>query len=453
MVFSSLFFIYGFLPVVILLYYAAPSVRAKNFLLTLASLFFYAWGEPVWIIILFISCAANFACGILIDKNRGAAKKYAVISICISLGFLIVFKYLDFIISNINLLGFSIPLPGLRLPIGISFYTFQAVSYAIDVYKNKVKVQKSFWDFLLYISMFFQLIAGPIVRYEEVEAQMRGRTHSAQKFAEGVTRFSQGLAKKIVIANRAGEVAGEFLGVAASGAGVWYGVFMYSIQIYFDFSGYSDMAIGLAKMFGFEYSENFDYPYISKSVTEFWRRWHISLGTFFKDYVYIPLGGNKSFQLRNIFIVWLLTGFWHGASWNFIIWGLYYGILLAAEKFLPGGLTRKIPAAAARVCTLFFVAVGWAAFYFTDLEKLGAALKAMFGLTRAPLEPLLIQSAQNNSLFILAAVLASTPLIKKLIAEAAKNEIIEAVINVLILAVCTALLTRDTYNPFLYFQF
>jgi alginate O-acetyltransferase complex protein AlgI len=287
---------------------------------------------------------------------------------------------------------------------------------------------------------------------------MRGRTHTAQKFAQGVTRFSQGLAKKIIIANRAGEIVGEFLGAGVSGPGVWYGVFMYSIQIYFDFSGYSDMAIGLAKMFGFEYSENFNYPYISKSVTEFWRRWHISLGTFFKDYVYIPLGGNKSFQLRNIFIVWLLTGFWHGASWNFIIWGLYYGILLAVEKFLfskskNGDSKKEIPAVFARIYTLFFVAVGWAIFYFTDLGKLSAALGAMFGFTQAPVEPLLIQSAQNNSLFILVAVLASTPPLKKVTAAVVKNEVAEAVLNVIIIAVCTALLTRDTYNPFLYFQF
>jgi alginate O-acetyltransferase complex protein AlgI len=458
MLFSSLIFIYGFLPAVILLYYAAPNVRLRNILLTLASLFFYSWGEPVWIIILLASSAASFICGILIDKNKDsdkASKIYLCISVFVGLGLLIAFKYLDFIVANLNLIGFSIAPPGLRLPIGISFYTFQALSYTIDVYKKKVKAQKSFIDFLLYISMFFQLIAGPIVRYEEVETQIRGRTHSPQKFADGASRFVLGLAKKTIIANRAGEVAGEFLGVASSGLGTWYGVFMYSIQIYFDFSGYSDMAIGLAKMFGFEYSENFNYPYVSKSVTEFWRRWHISLGTFFKDYVYIPLGGNRKFQLRNIFLVWFLTGFWHGANWNFIFWGLYYGVLLAAEKFLLKNpkIGPKIPTFVSRIYTLFFVALGWAIFYFTDLAKLALALKAMFGFTNAPVEALLTQSARNNFLFILIAVFAATPFAKKTIAVVSRNKIAEAALNVVLAVICTALLTRATYNPFLYFQF
>jgi alginate O-acetyltransferase complex protein AlgI len=362
---------------------------------------------------------------------------------------------LDFIVVNLNLIGFSTTPPGLRLPIGISFYTFKALSYVVDVYKKKVKVQKSFIDFLTYISMFFHLIAGPIARYGEVETQIRGRTHSPRKFADGVSRFIFGLAKKTIIANRAGEIAGEFLGVASSGLGTWYGVFMYSIQIYFDFSGYSDMSIGLAKMFGFEYSENFNYPYVSKSVTEFWRRWHISLGTFFKDYVYIPLGGNRKFQLRNIFLVWLLTGFWHGASWNFIFWGLYYGVLLAAEKFLLKNpkIGPGIPVFVSRIYTLFFVALGWAIFYFTDLAKLASALKAMFGFTNAPVEAHLTQSARNNFIFILAALFAATPFAKKTISFVSKNKIAEAALYVVVAAICTALLTQATYSPFLYLQF
>ena len=339
MVFSSLTFLQGFLPCVLVIYFLAPK-KAKNTVLFLFSLLFYAWGEPIYVGLMLFSTVLDYCCGRAVEKHRGtsSAKIGLLVSVIVNLTLLCLFKYTDFLISTINsIFGASIPLLNLPLPIGISFYTFQTMSYTIDVYRGNAKAQKNILSFGAYVSLFPQLIAGPIVRYQTIADQLEERIHSFDKFAEGIRRFVCGLGKKVLLANNIGLLwntisqSSELTVVSA-----WLGITAFAFQIYFDFSGYSDMAIGLGKMFGFDFLENFDHPYCSKSVTEFWRRWHISMGTWFRDYVYIPLGGNRrglAIQLRNIAIVWLLTGFWHGASWNYVLWGVFYGCILIIEKF------------------------------------------------------------------------------------------------------------------------
>ena len=339
MIFSSIPFLYYFLPVVLILYFLAPKVL-KNPVLLLSSLFFYGWGEPKYVFLMVVTILSGYVFGLLIERfsGKGLSKVFLVLSVLVSLAGLAYFKYADFFIQNFNALtGFSVPFLRLALPIGISFYTFQILSYTVDVYRGTVKAQKNPIHLATYVALFPQLIAGPIVRYQDVEKQLVSRTHSFEKASAGCRRFILGLAKKILIANTLGELCQVFTQSAElSVLYYWLYAVAYMLQIYYDFSGYSDMAIGLGKIFGFELLENFNYPFISKSITEFWRRWHISLGTWFRDYVYIPLGGNRlgrTRQLFNIFVVWLLTGFWHGAEWNFIIWGLYFGVLLTFEKF------------------------------------------------------------------------------------------------------------------------
>ena len=340
MVFSSLIFLYLFLPACVILYFLRPSISYKNWVLVIFSLIFYAWGEPVYVLVLVFSALVNYFFGRLIGDttSRRRAKGLMIGSVVFNLVLLGYFKYIGFLVENLNLLGLHLPVPQVALPIGISFYTFQTLSYVIDVYRGQVSVQRSYRDFLLYVSLFPQLIAGPIVRYSEIEPQMAVRKINYSSIFYGVLRFSIGLGKKVLIANYAGNIATQMLDgnlATSTTLGGWLGILMYTFQIYFDFSGYSDMAIGLGRMFGFRYAENFDLPYTSHSITEFWRRWHISLGSFFRDYVYIPLGGNRRHQILNLLIVWTLTGLWHGASWNFALWGLYSEIARFLEKKFP----------------------------------------------------------------------------------------------------------------------
>ena len=387
MVFSSLTFLLCFLPAVLLIYFAVPR-KAKNAVLFLASLVFYAWGEPVYVVLMIFSTILDYTCGRLVEKFRGTSKKKIglIISVCCNLGLLIFFKYSDFFIATVNgIFKTNIPQLNLPLPIGISFYTFQTMSYTIDVYRGDARMQKNIISFGAYVALFPQLIAGPIVRYQDIADQLDERTHSFDKFGDGVKRFVMGLGKKVLLANNIGllwSMVSETEAAQLTLVGAWLGIIAFAFQIYFDFSGYSDMAIGLGKMLGFDFKENFNYPYLSKSVTEFWRRWHMSLGTWFRDYVYIPLGGNKKglpVQLRNIAIVWILTGFWHGAAWNFVLWGVFYGVLLLIEKLFLLKWLEKAPAVIGHIYALFTVLIGWVLFAFDDLSKGLAFLKVMFG--------------------------------------------------------------------------
>lgn len=464
MVFSSILFLGLFLPITLGLYYLNKNTTYRNIILLIASLFFYAWGEPVLILVMLLSAFVGYLSGLGIGKWRGTwlAKASLIFALVIDIGLLGLYKYSGFFVSNINsIFGTSINFAGLALPLGISFYTFQILTYVIDVYRGDAGVQKAFYKFLLYVSMFPQLVAGPIVRYVDIEEQINKREFTAKGFEYGVIRFSQGLFKKVVLANCAGGIATQLIGgdmQTLSAIGAWFGIIMYSFQIFFDFSAYSDMAIGLGHFFGFKFKENFDYPYTSKSITEFWRRWHMSLGTFFRDYVYIPLGGNRKHQLLNILIVWFLTGFWHGASWNFILWGLYYGIWLIIEKKLIFKFIDRIPAFLRYIYSNLIVIGGWVLFYFTDLSKIKRFAYCLLG--RNPQANNLVASYQfmSHIWLILLMVICSTPLVKILAKKIRdRYEKLYAVllpISVLVIfMVCFALLVKQSYNPFLYFRF
>ena len=472
MVFSNLFFIYLFLPLNLILYYAVPNKTWKNVVLLLFSLFFYSWGEPVWVFLLMLTAFLDYTWAKCIEyfnlTGQQRRKKIALIaSLVFDLGMLGVFKYSGFVVENINLLtGLSLPVPQIALPIGISFYTFQTISYVLDVYRGQVAAQKRYYKYLMYLSSYHQLVAGPIVRYSDVAAEIENRTVSAQDFSEGITRFCLGLTKKVVVANVAGSLAGNYLDAdlaSLSVAGAWFGVLLYTLQIYYDFSAYSDMAIGLGRMFGFHYHQNFNYPYIAKSVTEFWRRWHISLSSFFRDYVYIPLGGKYRHQIFNICVVWFLTGLWHGASWNFILWGVFYGALLIVEKLGLLKVLEKIPSVFSHLYLLFLTLIGWTIFYTTDLGELGGYFGVMFGLSgNAFSDPQLSITFINNLFWLVVAVLFCMPITQlvKRWAQTQRSEgvragisIVNAIMNVMLLFVCTAMLVGDSYNPFLYFRF
>lgn len=389
MLFSSIVFLFTFLPVILILYYLVPR-RLKNAVLLLCSLVFYAWGEPVYIFLMIFSIIFNYISGLDIArnlKNRRAARGSLIFNLIVNLGILGFFKYEGFLLDSLNrVLPVDIPYRELALPIGISFYTFQILSYIIDVYRQNVKAQKNFMDFALYVTMFPQLIAGPIVRYSDIEKQLHSRQESFRKFGDGAMFFIRGLAKKVLLANTIGMVFTEVTSLDPGKMSVlsaWLGCAAYTFQIYFDFSGYSDMAIGLGKMFGFEFLKNFDYPYISRSITEFWRRWHISLSTFFRDYVYIPLGGNRKGPVRtiiNLFVVWFLTGMWHGASWNYILWGLYFFVFLVIEKNWLLKKFQHIPHFVSHIYALVVIYFGWVLFKFEDLAGVGITLKGMLGL-------------------------------------------------------------------------
>lgn len=462
---------YLFLPICLLLYFILHGIKARNYLLLVMSLLFYAWGEPKWIILMIVTTLIDYGAGLLVDQYRGQklAKWALAGSVVITLSFLAVFKYLGFFNQNLNqIFGAELPTQIFNLPIGISFYTFQAITYVVDVYRGKAQVQRSYANLLLYVALFPQLIAGPIVRYTDIAAQLENREMTLPGFSKGITRFVTGLGKKVLLANIAGQVATSLIGgdlSKASVLGAWLGIFAYTFQIYFDFSGYSDMAIGLGHMFGFTYVENFNYPYISKSITEFWRRWHISLSTFFRDYVYIPLGGNRRHQLRNMFIVWALTGLWHGASWNFVLWGLYYFVFLAIEKLFLGKFLEKLPAVVGHVYALFIIVVGWVFFYFDDVSRLGQMLKLMFGFSgQAGVLPTDTVLLKNHLVFFLVAIIACIPVSKLvkalLIRFSRKGPVQESLAgaagilyDVALLFFSTAALVGASYNPFLYFRF
>lgn len=468
MVFSSLLFLIIFLPITVLLYYILPK-GVKNLVLLIMSLVFYAWGEPSHIILMIITTLYIWVFGILINrcKQRGqdkGAKVFLVLSLVLSLGTLAFYKYFGFITDNIPFLKDStIAAVKPKLPIGISFYTFQALSYTVDVYRGDVKVQKSWKNFAMYISFFPQLIAGPIVRYSDIEAQIEDRTVTLQKFSEGIQRFCIGFGKKVLLANQIGLLWNELSGVQSlSVVGAWIGAIAFSFQIYFDFSAYSDMAIGLGKMFGFEFCENFRYPYQSKSVSEFWRRWHITLGSWFKEYVYIPLGGNrkgKSRLLLNLFIVWSLTGLWHGAAWQFIMWGIYYFIFIALEKVFLGRLLEKWPALFRHVYTVLVVLFGWVLFAGANiLESLGV-YKAMFGIGVPFVNNFDIFLLKGNMVLLIVCALGATSLPKSCymaLRKRMKSDVFDYVCNgsvLIILWLSIAFLMSNGYNPFLYFRF
>lgn len=472
MVFSSLFFLFVFLPLNLLFYYLCPSLKIKNYILILFSLFFYAWGEPVWIILLVFSATIDYYHGKIIESNRNNYKKKLALvsSLVLNISLLAFFKYSSFIVENINfILGSNFKSINYGLPIGISFYTFQTLSYTIDVYKGRVKAQQSYHKFLLFVSLFHQLVAGPIVRYRDIANEIENRKLNLPRFNKGIMRFVTGLCKKVLIANTAGNIASFYLDNSFASLtvfGAWYGICLFSLQIYFDFSGYSDMAIGLGDMFGFTYKENFNYPYISKSVTEFWRRWHISLGSFFRDYVYIPLGGNRTNRYRNLIIVWLLTGLWHGSSWNFVLWGLYFGILIAIEKIFLSKVLCKLPVFLNHAYLIFIVVTGWVLFYYSNLSKCVSYLKIMFFQTEAAiLNASTILRFKNNIFFFLIAIVLSTPMFKVLTIKIkqylscnrsiyiAGTEMIQVIYVGLALIICSAFLLGQSYNPFLYFRF
>ena len=463
MLFSSIPFLYYFLPCVMLVYFAAPK-KLKNSVLLLASLFFYGWGEPKYLLLMLFSIMQGYVFGLLIEKSRErrSGKVCLAAGVVLSLAMLAYFKYADFMIANLNALtGLSVPFLKIALPIGISFYTFQIVSYLIDVYRGEVPVQRNFIDLAAYIAMFPQLIAGPIVRYSDIAAQIGSRTHTCAGAAYGVRRFVIGLSKKILIANLLGSLASAYKTTQdASVLFGWLYAAAFMLQIYYDFSGYSDMAIGLGSIFGFRFSENFNYPYIAGSITEFWRRWHISLGSWFRDYLYVPLGGNrkgKARQLLNILIVWLATGLWHGAAWNFVLWGLFYAVLLIAEKFTLLPKLQKHPALG-RVYTLLFVLLGFVLFDAPSLSAAASRIAGLFGGAGAGVESLYY--LRSYAVVLLLAVLGTTPLPKRLLARLRQNrvcgvllDVLEPIVLVALLALCTAYLIDGSFNPFLYFRF
>lgn len=466
MVFSSTIFLCVYLPLVLLGYYICPK-KGRNLFLLIVSLVFYAWGEPKYVFLMIFSILVNYIFGRLMDKNRGRQKRMKlmlVLSVVIDLGLLSVFKYTDFIITNVNaIFGSSFDLLNIALPIGISFYTFQAMSYTIDVYRDDVRVQKNLIDFGMYITMFPQLIAGPIVRYADVQDQLAERSVTTADFSEGVMRFVVGLGKKVLLANQMGAVWSEIyaLGGDVSALMAWTGAIAYTFQIYFDFSGYSDMAIGLGRMFGFKFPENFRYPYQSVSITDFWRRWHITLSTWFKEYLYIPLGGNRcglARQALNLLIVWSLTGFWHGAGWNFVMWGLYYFVILFIEKLFLLKALDKLPKLFRHVYALLLIVIGWVIFASDDVSVLLPYLGSMFGANGA-VGGMDVYTLFTKAVLLIICCVASTELPKKLFLSAAgaMNEkaafTLKSVLMIALLALSMILLIGDSYNPFLYFRF
>ena len=466
MVFSNLFFVYVFLPLLFLAYFVVKNDAYRRGVLILFSLAFYAWGEPICVFLMIGLVFADYLLGIMIIKSNTPARKrvWLILAIVSNLGVLFFYKYLGFFTSTLNtVFRSSIPVISVSMPIGISFFTFQTMSYVIDVYRGDAEVQKSYFRLLLYVSFFPQLIAGPIVRYKDIEKQLVYRSVAAADINEGLFRFSCGLAKKVLIADSCETALKAFYALdGATLSSRWLGAVFFTLQLYFDFSGYSDMAIGLGRMFGFRFIENFNYPLIARSATEFWRRWHISLGTFFRDYVYIPLGGNRHNQYRNILIVWILTGLWHGASWNFILWGLYYAMILVFEKKVWLKVLEAIPKAisvpVSHLCTAFITVFGFAIFYFD--KDLIMNLGRLFGIGCVSLSDIFTESIlMDNILLLLSAVILATPVFhflwnkfKDRMPYSAERVIKTAVIVVLT-AVSTVRLVGNTYSPFLYFRF
>ena len=458
LVFSSITFLFYFLPLVLTCYFLSP-YKLKNLTLLVFSLIFYSYGEPKYIFIMIFSCIVDYVHALIIDKNRGTIKaKLALISsIFINLSLLVFFKYSDFFISILNsTLNTSIPLLNITLPIGISFYTFQTMSYTIDVYRNDAKVQKNIISLATFVSLFPQLVAGPIVRYADISKELNQRTHNVDKIYEGIYRFIIGLSKKVILANNLGAIWVSIKSTPfdmISNLTAWLGIICFTLQIYFDFSGYSDMAIGLGKIFGFDFLENFNFPYISKSITEFWRRWHISLGIWFRDYVYIPLGGNRSSKIRwlfNIFVVWFLTGIWHGANFNFILWGLYFGVILIFEKLFLLKVLNNTPNILRHFYVLFLVLVGFVIFDITSIKDIFSYLGAMFSVNNSFVDRQFYYYLVPNIILLVFSIIASTPIIKNILD---KNVYIRFVVLVFGFIISCSFLVDSSFNPFLYFRF
>lgn len=464
LVFSSLVFLFAYLPITLLAYYLVPR-QGRNIFLFIINLVFYGWGEPMLVLLMVFNIFFNYIGGFLVDKYRQDKKKkklFLILTCVLDIGILAVFKYTGMITETLNMLPFlNIPELQISLPIGISFYTFQTMSYVIDVYRDDAPVSKSFINFGTYVALFPQLIAGPIVRYKDVAYQLTHRKETLEQFTKGVLLFMVGLGKKVLIANQIGTLTTAMFATTDENGviGTWVGIIAYTFQIYFDFSGYSDMACGLGNMLGFEFLKNFNYPYIAKSITDFWRRWHISLSTWFKEYVYIPLGGNRKGvkrQIINLLVVWGLTGLWHGASYNFLLWGLYYGLLLILEKFVLKRFLEKLPAVLQHIYTMFIVIIGWGLFYFTDMSQLGSFLTDLFnfgnGLCGAQALTLILSYLP----LLIVAAIASTPLGAKLYSRFSDTRhiwILETLFCAVILLISTASLVDQSYNPFLYFRF
>lgn len=471
MVFSSLLFLFRYLPFVLVLYFICPK-KLRNLLLFVVSLIFYAWGEPVYVVLMIFSTLVDYTHGLLVAHykaagNTRAAKLVVASSMIINLALLGFFKYYDFLAGTVNsLIGTTMPLTGVALPIGISFYTFQTMSYTIDVYRGDAEPQKNIISFGAYVALFPQLIAGPIVAYKTVADQLNCRHEDTDKFAYGIKRFTAGLGKKVLLANSAGVIWDTIKVMDMSSLPAftaWIGILAYTFQIYFDFSGYSDMAIGLGSMLGFRFLENFDYPYMSKSVTEFWRRWHISLGSWFRDYVYIPLGGNRkglAKQIRNICVVWLLTGLWHGANWTFVLWGAYFGVLLIIEKMFLLKALKKAPAIVGHIYTMFFVIISWVIFALDDMKSVTGYIGAMFGAGGALYDKTSLYLLSTNIILLVILALASTDIPAKLgnslvdrLGEKPLSAVVQNFVFAAVILISTAYLVDATYNPFLYFRF
>lgn len=464
MVFSSLIFLFAYLPVTLVIYYAVPR-KARNIFLFFINLLFYGWGEPVMVTLMLVSIVINYAGGYFVEKckpDKKKAKIPLIITVILDIGILAFFKYSGMIADTLNLLPFlHISWLKVSLPIGISFYTFQTMSYVIDVYRDDAPVSKSFIDFGTYVALFPQLIAGPIVRYKDVAYQLRHRKETLEQFNCGVKLFLVGLGKKVLIANQMGAMwdAIQATGQPNGVLGSWVGIAGYTLQIYFDFSGYSDMACGLGNMLGFEFLKNFNYPYISKSVTEFWRRWHISLSTWFREYVYIPLGGNRRGvprQIFNLMVVWFLTGLWHGASYNFILWGVYYGVILIIEKFILKNLLEKLPAVLKHIYTILIFMFGWVIFYFDDMAQMGRFFVSLFNFGDGLIGDDALVILCRYAFILVIAIIASTPLaatVYNKIKDTKYAFVPETLFCVFILVAATAAIVTQSYNPFLYFRF
>lgn len=469
MVFSSLVFMFAYLPITLLAYYLVPR-QGRNIFLFIVNLIFYGWGEPKLVLLMVFNIFFNYIGGWLVDKYRADAKKkklFLILTCVLDIGILAVFKYTGMITETLNMLPFlNIPELQISLPIGISFYTFQTMSYVIDVYRDDAPVSKNFINFGTYVALFPQLIAGPIVRYRDVAEQLVNRRETLEMFTRGVKLFMVGLAKKVIIANTMGTLTTNIFATTDENGvvGTWVGMIAYTFQIYFDFSGYSDMACGLGNMMGFEFLKNFNYPYIAKSITDFWRRWHISLSTWFKEYVYIPLGGNRKGvkrQILNLLIVWGLTGLWHGAAYNFVLWGLYYGLLLILEKFVLKKFLDRLPSFVQHIYTLFIIIIGWGLFYFTDVGQLGEFMVDLFNFGNGICGDQAFNLIMSNLPMLIIAAVASTPLATMLYTrfEHTRFEhtrfmwIPETLYCMGVLAVSTASLVNQSYNPFLYFRF
>ena len=464
MVFADLFFLFAFLPAFAICYLIAGLAKGntlKNGVLVLFSLIFYAWGEPVYVVLLVLCALLNWLFGRGIDRKGRGRTFWLVVGLIGNLAILGTFKYLGFFADLLGRFGVTLQVPEIALPIGISFYTFQSISYLVDVYRRESPAQRRFWDLLLYISMFPQLIAGPIVRYGTIAKEIHTRKVRWEDFSEGGFRFLVGLGKKVILANQLSEVADQFLAgnlAELSTAGAWVGLLAFTLQIYFDFSGYSDMAIGIGRCLGFHFRENFDHPYCCNSITDFWRRWHISLGSFFRDYLYIPLGGNRRHQFLNILIVWFLTGLWHGASWNFVCWGLYFGLIVAIEKFTV--LRWKVPAPVAHLYSLILVILGWGIFYFTDFSRMTDFFPVLFGKAVAATD-FTVRSALTSRFWLwITAIVCCLPLgrwiggwFEKWAIGHNVLHILQTVFAVAVLAVSVALLVGGTSNPFIYTRF